>query len=148
MFQNQMLSKSLWVWRGKFYKEHRDQFQNHLKLGSDNLRQILVNTFITFQVNYICETLIKIKMKSVLFKVFFSPNSSNIKINVTYSHQLSTVFLFGIISLRLTQERIENHLSMGNFLSFLHSKKRLKLEILLSTSRGWMPYCSPIALLS
>ena len=83
MFQNQMLSKSLWVWRGKFYKEHRDQFQNHLKLGSDNLRQILVNTFITFQVNYICETLIKIKMKSVLFKVFFSPNSSNIKINVT-----------------------------------------------------------------
>ena len=30
------------------------------------------------------------------------------KINVTYSHQLSTINLFGIISLRLTGERIAN----------------------------------------
>ena len=30
--------------------------------------------------------------------------------NNTYSCQLSTVYLFGIISLRLTRERIENHL--------------------------------------
>ena len=37
---------------------------------------------------------------------------TNIKINITYSRQLSTNYLFGIISLRLTWERIENRLYM------------------------------------
>ena len=32
------------------------------------------------------------------------------KIDVTYSRQMSTLYLFGRISLRLTRERIEKHL--------------------------------------
>ena len=48
----------------------------------------------------------------VLVYVLSSSNSSNIKINVTYSSQLSTAYLFGMISLRLTLQRIENHLYM------------------------------------
>ena len=34
----------------------------------------------------------------------------NTQINVTYSRQLSTAYLFGKTSLRLTREQIENHL--------------------------------------
>ena len=37
-----------------------------------------------------------------------SSNSSNMGITTTYSRQFSTVYLFGITSLRLTRERIEN----------------------------------------
>ena len=59
-----------------------------------------------------------------------SSNSSNIKINVTRSHQLSTVYLFGITSLRLTWERIKNRLYIHNF--FLISQ--LFLYILCSST--------------
>ena len=39
-------------------------------------------------------------------------NAGEAEINVTYSRQLSTIYLFGIISLRLTQEQMENRLYM------------------------------------
>ena len=41
------------------------------------------------------------------------------KINITYGHQLSTIYLLGIISLIFTRERIENRLCMlDQFMSF------------------------------
>ena len=48
------------------------------------------------------------------FFLYFKPssNSSNIEININYSRQLSTIYLFEIISLRLTREQIENRLYM------------------------------------
>ena len=40
----------------------------------------------------------------------FEPLWAMTQINITCSHQLSTIYLFGKTSLRLTRERIENHL--------------------------------------
>ena len=45
-------------------------------------------------------------------KPLSSSNSPNIQISIIYSRQLSTVYLFGITSLGLTRERIENRLHM------------------------------------
>ena len=52
--------------------------------------------------------IIQIKVKSVLFECYLHQIHQTLKINVSQSHQSSIVYLFGITSLRLTRERIEN----------------------------------------
>ena len=62
----------------------------------------------------------------------YSSNSSNIEINITNSRQLSTVYFFGMISLRLTRERIENRLYIKFYLTppkkldLTHKTRRIK----------------------
>ena len=40
---------------------------------------------------------------------------TNIKINVTYNHQLSTIYLFGIISLKLTDQELTLYATLTQF---------------------------------
>ena len=75
-------------------------------------------------------------------------NSTNIKINVTYSHQLSTVHLFGITSIRLTREWewIKNcpyivlkKNSLQRRITFYRKIKRVKKRILYSIQlQNWV----------
>ena len=65
--------------------------------------------------------------------------SFNIQINITYSRQLSTAYLFGITSPRLTRECIENRLCFwysGYIQNLKHFEDRTYLSINMNIKEG------------
>ena len=74
------------------------------------------------------------------------------KINITYGHVLSTIYLFGIISFRFTRERIKNCLYMADqFMSFhMMTIKQPSLQfygmiylvqtIFICRGMAWLPF--------
>ena len=86
-----------------------------------NFKTIFFSSRLNFQILIHCWGCREFKIFYFFtFNIFicFSSENLTIKINTTYIRQLSTTYLFGISSLRLTQELIENRPWMFLFFIF------------------------------